>query len=199
MPSYHFDTSLPLTRIDPEGGDSNHTINRPGIVLPQPLSPTSPRVSSDLSEIDTPRTAFSFRRPANGCALGTSNSFSKSIVSRRGAVPVAVVNTDDIARDVRHHIAATLDSRLGIDGIALPSGARIRTEPNLSINLVECRPAAPSLDRLCSNPAHTPSTQLCRDATVARKHPAYVRPLQFDPHTSPTYGRNSPRRCPCCG
>ncbi len=50
--------SSPRKLITPEVGCSSATTIRPIVVLPQPDSPTTPRVSPRLTSNDTPSTAL---------------------------------------------------------------------------------------------------------------------------------------------
>ena len=51
-------TSWPSNRISPAVGRSSRRMQRPVVVLPQPLSPTRPSVSPRLMSKSTPSTAF---------------------------------------------------------------------------------------------------------------------------------------------
>src|ERR1700689_1708294 len=87
--------SSPLITIEPDVGGSRATIIRPGVVLPQPDSPTRPNVSPGRTSNDTSDTACT--APTCRCRIAplvTGNSLTRFCTMRKGLVPlegVAVV------------------------------------------------------------------------------------------------------------
>ncbi len=85
--------STPLNVTLPEVGRGNWMIARPLVDLPQPDSPTSPRVSPDLMSKLMPLTAFTVRpRPTGNSTTRSSTVTSTSSPGRRWAFPVPAIS-----------------------------------------------------------------------------------------------------------
>ena len=77
------DISSPSKRMDPDVGRSRETSNRPTVVLPQPDSPTRPKVSPLRMSKVTPETALTLPTWRRKTAPdSTGNSLTRSRTSR---------------------------------------------------------------------------------------------------------------------
>jgi hypothetical protein len=84
--------SVPPKRTRPEVGGGSWTMALPVVDLPQPDSPTRPRVSPRRMSSETPDTACTVWRPAGKLTTRSSTRSSVSRGARRWAVPVPAIS-----------------------------------------------------------------------------------------------------------
>ncbi len=76
--------SVPLKTMLPEVGRTSLRVALPTVVLPQPLSPTSPRVSPLMTEKLTPSTACTWPTTLPNTPFFTGKSFWRSVTLMSG-------------------------------------------------------------------------------------------------------------------
>ncbi len=79
-----FVTSFPANTTLPPVGSTSLSMARPTVVLPQPLSPTSPRVSPLLTDRLTPSTAWTCPTTFPNTPFFTGKSLWRSSTTIRG-------------------------------------------------------------------------------------------------------------------